>query len=767
MPEEGRSSDPLNLPRGATSTSLELRRETGLSTLLFPPEVATSTPDDEVHFRDLWRVVIKRKWSILAVFLIVAIATAIGTLMQTPIYRSEMTLRIDNDASKIIPFKDGTYYDYGDSDYFQTQLELLKSRALAERVVAQMKLKPAVVTAPPARPWWEEYFRKDVPQDAPLSVEEAAKAAVRSVAESLRGGLTVTAVKNTKMVRVAYASASPRLAADVLNAVAQVFINYNLEQRYDQSSYAKTFLEEKLAETKAKLETNERALIEFQRANAIVSVDDRQTVLSSTLSDFTAAANKAEQELAKATALYELIKTNPESAPQVLESKAVQSLKEQKAKLQADYADNLRIYKPGYPKMQQLQAQIDEIDKNVNAEIESVKRSVETSYQSLQTQQKTILAKLEQTKKDVLDLQGRSIQYNILKRDVDTDRAIYNSLLQRLNEVGVTGGTGANNIAVVDRAEIPSVPFKPDLKQNLIIAMLLGLIGGVALAFFLEHLDDTIRMPEDMEQLTQLPVLGVVPKLQHPKSGEGRSLGLLAHDDVRSTFAEAYRSVRTALQFSTRDGAPRVFMVTSTAQGEGKTTTALALAINSAQTGRPVLLIDSDMRHPAVHKALGIDNSRGLSNYLSSDVPPLGVVRTTHIPNFFVIPAGPMPPNPVELLSGPKFALLLAQLGERFGQIVVDSPPVLGLADSIVLGDRVGSVLFVVASGITRKAHARAALKRLRQASVQPLGAVMTKLNLRDGMYGYESAFYYYRSTSDTPKLALAAQDGARKADAA
>jgi len=283
--------------------------------------------------------------------------------------------------------------------------------------------------------------------------------------------------------------------------------------------------------------------------------------------------------------------------------------------------------------------------------------------------------------------------------------------------------------------------------------MLLGLIGGVALAFFLEHLDDTIRTPEDMEQLTQLPVMGVVPKLQQAKLTEGRSLGLMAHDDVRSAFAEAYRSVRTALQFSTRDGAPRIFMVTSTAQGDGKTTTALALAINSAQTGRPVLLIDADMRHPAVHKALATDNSRGLSNFLSSDVPALGVVRTTDIPNLFVIPAGPMPPNPVELLSGPKLPSLLGQLGARFSQIIVDSPPVLGLADSIVLGDQVGAVLFVVASGSTRKAHARAALKRLNQANVHPLGAIMTKLDLRDGMYGYESAYYYYRSTSDVPRL--------------
>ena len=753
MPEEGRSSDPLSIPPASPSTALQLQRETGLSTLLFPAEAATATSDEEVHFRDLWRVVVKRKWSIVAFFLIVVVATAIGTLMQTPVYRAEITLKIESEASKIIPFRDGLI-DTGDPDYFQTQIELLKSRAIAERVVEQMNLVPAVApTAPPPRPWWEQLFRKEDIKDVPPSSEEASKAASRSAADRFRSGLSVSPIRNTKMLKVSYALTNPRRAADLLNSLAQNFINFNLEQRYDASSYAKTFLEEKLAETKAKLENNERALIEFQRDNGIINVDERQTVLSSTLSEYSSAANKAEQERSRAQALYELSKTNPEASPQVLESKTVGALKEQRAKLQTEFADLSRIYKPGYPKMQQMQAQIDEIEKSIKAEIDAVKKSIETSYQGVLAQQKSITAKLEQTKKDVLDLQGRSIRYNILKRDVDTDRTIYNGLLQRLNEVGVTGGTGANNITVVDRAEPPTSPFKPDLNQNLIMAMVLGLIGGIALAFFLEYLDDTIRTPEDMEKLTNLPVLGVVPKMQRSQLAEGKSLALKAHEDMRSTFAEAYRSVRTALQFSTRDGAPRAYIVTSTSKGDGKTTTALALAINSAQTGRPVLLIDADMRHPALHKILTVDNSRGLSNYLSSDVPALGVVRTTEIPNLFVIPAGPMPPNPVELLSGPKLLSLMGQLGERFSQIIVDSPPVLGLADSIVLGDQVGAVLFVVSAGTTRKAHARAALKRLRQANVHPLGAIMTKLDLRDGMYGYESAYYYYRSTNELPAL--------------
>jgi capsular exopolysaccharide synthesis family protein len=326
-------------------------------------------------------------------------------------------------------------------------------------------------------------------------------------------------------------------------------------------------------------------------------------------------------------------------------------------------------------------------------------------------------------------------------------------LLQRLKEVGVQGGVGTNNVTVVDPALTPGGPYKPNLTQNLQLAAVLGLMLGIGLAFFLEYLDDTLRTPEDMERLTHLPVLGVIPLMKTRKAKDETVLGLISHLDARSSFAEAYRSVRTALQFSTREGAPRQIVITSTSAQEGKSTTALALAINFAQTGRSVLLIDADLRNPSVHKFIGTDNSRGLSNYLSSDLPALGVVRTTTIPNLYVIPAGPLPPNPVELLSGPKLRGLLAELGDRFPHIVMDAPPVLGIADALVLGNQVGSVLFVVAAGGTRKAHAKAALKRLRQAGVVPIGALMTKVNLRHGMYVYESTYYAYNSTNDVPKL--------------
>jgi capsular exopolysaccharide synthesis family protein len=312
---------------------------------------------------------------------------------------------------------------------------------------------------------------------------------------------------------------------------------------------------------------------------------------------------------------------------------------------------------------------------------------------------------------------------------------------------------GTNNVTVVDSALPPGAPYKPNLTQNLQIAAALGLALGIGLAFFLEYLDDTLRHPEDMERCTHLPVLGVIPLVKTKKGDPAAVVAMLAHLDQRSGLAEAYRSVRTALQFSTREGAPQQIVITSTTAKEGKSTSALALAINFAQTGRPVLLIDADLRNPSLHRFLEVDNSRGLSNYLSSHLPALSVVRPTSVSNLYLIPAGPIPPNPVELLSGPKLLGLLDELGQRFLHVLLDAPPVLGIADSLVLGNQVGNVLFVVAARGTRKAHAKSALKRLRQAGVVPIGAVMTKLDLRDGEYGYESSYYYYKSTTDVPQL--------------
>ncbi|MFO1316212.1 MAG: polysaccharide biosynthesis tyrosine autokinase [Burkholderiales bacterium] len=753
------TNDRPGVPATAATGAVQVRAPTALSTYVLP-QVAAGADDEAIHFRDLWRVVVKRKWVVISAFLIVLVTALVATLMTTPVYRATVTLKIEREASKVIDFKGGSVVpeEAGDLEFYRTQYELLKSRSLAERVVAQLSLRQRDAAKSPAPGhWWSGLLRRgpdagDRPAADPP--KEAARDSEAAAVGAFLGALNVEPIRNSRLVRVNFDSPDPKLAADALNALAQNFIAVNLERRYDASSYAKTFLEEQLAQTKAKLEDSERALVDFQRDQQIINVDEKQNVLAQTLAAYNAAAAKAGEDRLRAEALYREFREKPEASPQMVDNKSMAALREQRTKLQVEYQDQLRIYKPAFPKMQQLKAAIDEIEKKIQDESDIVRRSIEGAYNVAVQQDVSVRAKLEAVKKDVLDLQGRSIRYNVLKREVETNRSLYDGLLQRLKEVGVQGGVGTNNVTVVDSALVPGAPFKPNVSLILQFAALLGIALGIGLAFFLEYLDDTMQQPDDMERVAHLPVLGVIPRIKPGKGSTTDALAMLSHLDARSAFAEAYRSVRTALQFSTREGAPRQFVVTSTTAKEGKSTSAVALAINFAQAGQSVLLIDADLRNPSLHTLLGVDNSRGLSNFLSSELPALSVVRTTSVPNLYVIPAGPLPPNPVELLSGPKLLELLAELGARFSAIVLDAPPVLGIADALVLGNQVGAVLFVVAAGTTRKAHLRAALKRLRQASVAPVGAVMTKLDLRDGMYGYQSAYYYYRSTNDAPRLA-------------
>ncbi len=754
MPEDTHTPLP---PLQSSATALQVMQSAGLSAAVLAP-AGEPTGDEAVHFRDLLHVILKRKWAVIAFFLLAVVTTAVATSMVTPIFRSVISLKIDREQMQVVNFKDVTPTEQGwDQDFTRTQIELLKSRTLAERVVEQLNLRQDRGLRKAERNgWWSEAFRPGAEPEVSASPVATAPRGNEVAAGSFMGSMTVEPVRGSRLVRVYFDSPDPKLAADALNALAQNFINVNLERRYDASSYAKAFLEEKLAQTKARLEDAERALVAFQREQQIVTIGDTQNVLAQTLGDFNIAASRAEQERVKAEEQYREFVANPEGSPQVLGSPSLMALKQARAKSQVEYQNLLLTFKPTYPKMQQLQSDIDELDRQIKAETEILRRSIESVYKVAKAQEATILSRLEASKKNVLDLQGRSIQYNILKRDVETNRQFYEGLLLRMREVSVAGGIGVNNVTIVDPAQVPGRPYKPDLRRNLLIAVILGLIGGIGIAFFLEYLDDRLHRPEDMERITGLPVLGVVPRVKLAKGEEKVVLAMRAHQDLRSDFAEAYRSVRTALQFATREGAPRQFVVTSTTKGEGKSTTSLSLAINFAQAGQPVLLIDADLRNAHLHKYLGVDNSRGLSNFLSGDFPALAAVHTTSIPNLFVIPGGTLPPNPVELLSGPKLPTLLAQLSDRFTQIIIDAPPVLGLADALVLGNQIGSVVFVVAAGSTRKAHCRNALKRLRQAGVNPIGAVMTKLNLRDSMYGYESAYYYYRSTVDVPELPAA-----------
>lgn len=762
------SLEPRGHPERNTAVALPPR-----GALALGPDDGTTAldaPDDSLHLRDILRIFLKHKWTILAILCAAALFSVVMTYMAAPVYRATTTIQIDRFTPRVLDFKDvssGTdsneYWSDG-SDFYATNYELLKSRAVAERVVEELGLRknPSSLSLSseqaPSAPagnsqggnFAENILSWLIRGPAPVAIDPATRSD-NAVVSAFQSSLTVEPVRKSRLVRLHFDSTDPFFAAKAINTLSQSFINLNLERRFEASAYAKTFLEDKLLQTKVKLEDSERELLEFARGAEIVSLDDRKTVVSQNLQEFNSAVTKAEQERIRAEVLLKQVDSNPELLALAQENKKLNELKSVKAKLETEYQENLKVYKPAYPKMLQIKGQIDEVDKQMKAALEEIRGIVVATYRTAKSQEDALKQKLEMAKREMLDVQGRNIRYSILKREVDTNRTLYDGLLQRLKEVGVAGGVGINNITIVDKAKVPLAPFKPSLDRNLKFGLAIGLLLGLAVAWFIEYFDDSIRLPEDVERETGAAVLGVVPKLKAKEAVRLPQIALASHEDPTSAIAEAYRSVRTSLQFSTAHGAPRRLVVTSSGPGEGKSTTAVSLAINFAEMGKPVLIIDADLRAPVLHKILGVENSHGLSNYLAGDVKALTLVHGTKVPNLFVLTTGPLPPNPVELLSGPKLLSLLSECEGHFAHIVVDGPPVLGLSDAIVLCNQVDNSVFVIESGKTRKGHAKAALRRLQQAGVNPIGVILTKLDTYHDLYSRASYYYYQQPATALP----------------
>lgn len=751
---------PENLPGPAMPRghAVALR---GAYALQLPGQTAPEEQGDSIQLVDLLRIVLKHKWTLLMVLVVAAGIAGIRTLLETPIYRSTVTLQVERVAPRVVNFNNDLEQDasiYSDETVsLRTQYELLRSRTLAERVIDELNLdrsdtgKGRVIAATkaasePAAEAPTSFFGRIVSGYHKLTRPATTDRAVLN-REGLIGGflgaMTVEPVRNSRLIKVHFDNTDPELAARIANSTAQTYIAMGLERRTETASYAKTLLEDQIRQVKAKLEESERKLNQYAQGKQILTLDEKTNVINQTYTDFAAAVSKAEQERIKAEAAYAEIRRSPETAPQLIENKTIWAFKEAKAKLEIEYQQNLKIYKPDFPKMVQLRGQLAEADAQLKAEIATIAGTARSAYEAALKQESLLREKLAQTRKQVLQTQESSIDLNLLKREVDTNRQLYDGLLQRLKQVGVSSGVATNNVSIVDAAEPPVFPFKPSLRSNIMVGLGIGLVLGLALILLLEYMDDSIRRPDDVEKMLGLPVMGVIPFVK-AKRGEENAAATMVQSDPRSSIAEAYRSVRTALQFSTSEGAPKQLVITSTTRDEGKSTTAVALSIKFAQMGQRVLLVDADMRNPSVHKQLEMPNESGLSNLLSRDNRGDSLIVPGPVPNLSVLTAGPIPPNPADLLMGPKLLSLLAKAQDMgFDHVIVDAPPVLGIADAIVLGNQIQNVLYVVRASKTRKGHIRDALRRLRLAGINPCGVVLVQSERDSLPQNYESYYGY------------------------
>jgi succinoglycan biosynthesis transport protein ExoP len=710
---------------------------------------------------EYWRIVYKHKWLILAVL---AVSLAIGvavTLMTPKVYTASTTLEIDRETTNVVGMGDVSPMDKlaRDQEFFQTQYGLLKSWSLASRVAQSENLAndPAFLRAIGVRH----------PRKGPRAADGS------WIAGMLVGGLGVFPVRDSRLVRLSFDSSDPALSARIANAFADNFIASNLERRFEASAYARNFLEQRLAEQKAKLEDSERQLVAYATQQQIIQIGQPgggkdapppQSLDATNLGGTDAALTAAKANLIMAEQRWRAAQAAPGlSAPDILADPTVQQLRQDRARLQAQYNDQLKIYKPDYPDMLQLKAQIDDLDKQLTVAADTIRRSLKTQADAASQQVAALQGQVGQLKTSVLDERNREIQYNILQREVDTTRTLYDGLLQRYKEIGIAGGITSNNISVVDRARVPGGPSKPQPMRNMMLAGMTGLGLGVLLAFLLETLDQAIRKPVDVESKLGLPVLGSVPLLQKGMQP------LEALTDLRSPFSEAYHSIRSNLAFSTNDGAPRVLALTSARPEEGKSTTSLALGQGFARVGMRVLLVDLDLRNPSQHKTFGADNRVGASSLLTGAVRLQGAVQPTDWPNLFLIPSGPLPPSPAELLIGPRLVAFIKEATEHFDIVILDGPPVMGLADAPLIASVATGAVLTIEAGRTTRAQAKAAIKRLRLGNARIFGVVLTKFDSRKTQYGYGYNYnyeydYQYGRKETAIQPAVLTQDRSRQA---
>jgi capsular exopolysaccharide synthesis family protein len=719
------------------------------------PTDARDDEEQEFNLRDAWHVLLKRRWTVLGCTALVAAVAIIGALLQTPLYRSTATLQIESSALRIVNMEGVEAID-ASGDYMSTQIELLKSRAVVLRAVRQLGLVSDedfqnAVSRPGGIAGIVSLFRgKDAKPDAASRSLESREA---EAVDRVMGNRQVQVVGYSQVAKVTFASPDPRVAERVSNGLAQAFMEANLSRREENSKYARTFLEDRLSQLKLKLEDSERALIAFAQEQRLASLDQNTSLASANLTQLNDALGTATADRIRAESVWRQAQVGGGLSSDALKSPMLDKLRETRNDLKAEYEAKRATFKADYPEMQQLARRIAEVEARIKEEAGAYATAAQAEYEAARANETLLREQVASLQSELLDLQGRSVQFNILKRESDTNRQLYDALLQRYKEIGVAGGGASNNVSMVDPA-LPGYRFKPDIRRSALIGLLLGLMLSFALAFLLERLDETIKTPEDIERQLRLPVLGIVPKV-----GEGL-LEAMA-EDTRSPFSEAYRSLRTGLQYATEAGAPKILLVTSAVAGEGKSTTALMLARKFAQLGVKVLLIDADLRKPSLHKRLNVNNPTGLSEYLAGETDGPEMFKPTAQANLTVVTSGATPSNPAELLSAARFRTLLTLATQNFDQVIIDGPPLLGLADVPIIANAADGTLIVIEAGHARIGVLRGAMKRLFAVRARITGALLVKYDPkaaghgygRGYGYGYSDYFYHYSDGSDGRRL--------------
>jgi succinoglycan biosynthesis transport protein ExoP len=719
------------------------------------PFLALDLMPREPHLLDYLMVLRKHQWLITFFLLTVVTIVTIATFRMEPMYEATARVEIDRDTPSAFRFNEG---DQGDDymdleDYIVTQSKILESETLAMQTIKTMGLDHLPeFGGQPGKPEKPQPAGSDVSLRRPQALG------------AFLGGLTIKRVPNSRLLDVTFESTDPARAARVVNAHLNNFIEQNFRSRFDAATQASNWMTGQLNEMKINVENAEDARLEYERENQIWTIDEKSDISTQKLGELEKQLTDAQTDRINKEAVYQLAQSgNYDAIAAVRESAVIQDILKQQTTLSAQYTDAVNQYGPKYPKVLRIQAQLKDLDELINREKLNIGNQVEAEYRGARQRELLLKEALDQQKTEVNQTAEKLVQYNILKREADTNKQLYDGMLQKLKEAGITAGLRSSNIRIVDPALIPSYPSRPNKTRNVLLSIIVGLLGGVGLALLREYLDNTVKTPDDIESLGRLPSLAVVPALSNSSgkrrgrfskflksptvtSKEGRA-ELISHNMPQSQMSEAFRALRTSLLLSQADHPPQVILMTSALPREGKTTAAVNLAVTLAQLGDKTLLVDADLRKPGINRALSLVDGKhaGLSSYLAG-VSSLDLITVPHpaIDNLEAIPTGPIPPNPADLLSSGRLTELIGELRTRYKFVVIDSPPIMAATDAVILSVLVDGVLMVVRSGETPKEAFTRTRDLLVGVKSHILGVVLNAVDASSPDYYYSYRYYPY-----------------------
>jgi capsular exopolysaccharide synthesis family protein len=747
------------MPNSEVSTTTDHTQSlviSGPQNLRQPFETLDVSAEEVQPLLDYWNAISKRRWLVLSCLLIVFSTVAIGTLKKRPIYEGRAIIEINPEQPDVLNFKDAVQANQVDLDAYRgTQYEILQSRSLAEHVVNSLKLYQlpefykgrmlfGLIQRNPDR----------IPQPSDPDPPDPSMNAYRSTIANFISNIDVNPVRRSNLVEVSFYSEDPVLAARIANELCKDYIYQNLQVKWDETTEASDWLSQQLVGLKVKLEKSDDALNAYARANSIIFVEEKQNLVTERLRQIQQEYTKAQSLRFEKESLYSLVQAGRvQDLPGFLENKMIQDLTVELAKSQQDYADLTATYKPEYPKAVALKKKVDAMQAAIDRQKRNLAQSVINGYRSAVANEKYLEQALDEQKKIVNDIEEKSVQYNILKRDVDTNKELYEGLMTRMKEEMVAAGVQASNIRIVDAAEVPKGPVKPRVFLNLALGFMLGLALGVGLAFLQEYLDNTLKTADEVERLLRLPSLGLLPDcIGDNGKGSGEELAVVNHDhgvapalQTGREPIEAYRTLRTSILLSANP-VPKMLLITSALPSEGKTTVTVNLGATLASLGSKVVIVDCDMRRPCCHRSTGVENRPGFVRCLTGHIDLAeAILPVPGVPNLSVIPCGPIPPNPAEVLSSPVTVELLRRLRAEFEYVLLDSPPLLTVSDSRILSTLTDAVVLVTKAYSTPFDLVRRARALLYNSGARILGVALNSVSVhKQGSSGYGLYRYGY-----------------------